>query len=336
MDWNWPPPESPDYIYSFSSQIANGQGYQNAGPYIPYSSFTSENIAQGKFESPETDQYALGYEHQIGSNMSLGLQTLYKETKNEIGFEILGDGVYDMVPYTDPETGQVIMLASVLEQPTLRKGNCPGVGSLAPRGACYGSEYKGAFLTFNRRYSNGWSLMGSYSWSESTGISPRPLGQSQGNPLYGSLDGSDPNNHINSEQLLQGDRGNVLQLHGRVDLPWELHATGIFTLQNGRPYARLARAPGGTLEQGSFGAGFIVEPASDSQRLPSQTVLDFGLGRRFKIGGRSSINIDLLLFNVFNEDANDFWDGTDYAQGRFTPTDFVLPRRLMVKLGLDF
>ncbi len=40
--------------------------------------------------------------------------------------------------------------------------------------------------------------------------------------------------------------------------------------------------------------------------------------------------------NVLNEDANEFWDGSDYARGTFTPTNRILPRRLMVKLGLNF
>ena len=335
-NWNWPPPGVPDFIYSFSSQVASGQGFQNAGPYIQYDSFTSDNIAPGVFDSPETDQYALGFEQQIGRHMSLGLQTIYKESKNLLGFEILGDGVYEMVPYTDPPTGQVIMLASILERPTIRKGNCPGVGSLAPPGACYATDYRGAFITFNKRYSNGWSLMGSYTYSESKGLHPRPLSQSQGNPLYGGLEGSDPNNHINSEQLLQADRRNMLQLHGRVDLPWQFYGTGILTIQDGRPYARRARPPSGTLEQGSFSSGFIVVPANNQQRLPSQTILDLGLGRKFPIGNGVSFNVDLQLFNVLNEDANEFWAGGDYARGVFTPTNRILPRRLMVKLGLNF
>ena len=335
-NWNWPPPGVPDFIYSYSSQIASGQGYQNAGPYIEYDRFTSDNIAPGVFDSPETDQYALGFEHQIGRHMSIGIQTIYKESKNLLGFEILGDGVYEMVPFTDPVTGQVIMLASILERPTVRKGNCPGVGSLAPPGACYATDYKGAFVTFNKRYSNGWSLMASYTRSESKGLHPRPLSQGQGNPLYGGLEGSDPNNHINSEQLLQADRKNMLQVHGRVDLPWDLHVTGVLTIQDGRPYAQRARAPSGLLEQGIFYSGFIVVPANDDQRLPSQTILDLGLGRKFPVGDQVSLNIDLQLFNVFNEDANEFWDGSDYARGTLTATNRILPRRLMVKLGVNF
>ena len=49
-----------------------------------------------------------------------------------------------------------------------------------------------------------------------------------------------------------------------------------------------------------------------------------------------SLNIDLQLFNVFSEDANEFWDSSDYVRGTLNATNRILPRRLMVKLGLNF
>ena len=110
----------------------------------------------------------------------------------------------------------------------------------------------------------------------------------------------------------------------------------MLTIQDGRPYARRARAPSGLLEQGTFYSGFIVVPANDDQRLPSQTILDLGLGRKFPVGDQVSLNIDLQLFNVFSEDANAFWDSSDYARGTLNATNRILPRRLMVKLGLNF
>ena len=42
---------------------------------------------------------------------------------------------------------QVLFLADVVEQPTTRKSNCPGAGSLAPPGECYGLDYEGLVLS---------------------------------------------------------------------------------------------------------------------------------------------------------------------------------------------
>jgi len=41
--------------------------------------------------------------------------------------------------------------------------------------------------------------------------------QTQQTPFYGSTEGSDPNDHINADQLAQGDRGHVLQILGNLD-----------------------------------------------------------------------------------------------------------------------
>ena len=44
--------------------------------------------------------------------------------------------------------------------------------------------------------------MASYTLSDSTGFSPTPLAQDQGNPAWSSQNGRDPNNWINAEQAL--------------------------------------------------------------------------------------------------------------------------------------
>ena len=84
-------------------------------------------------------------------NLAIGILAVFKESENLIGWEILPDGVYEPVDFVDPVTGQVLSLVSIIEQPTTRKGNCPGAGSLAPPGACYGSEYEGVVLSLTGR-----------------------------------------------------------------------------------------------------------------------------------------------------------------------------------------
>ena len=99
-------------------------------------------------------------------------------------------------------------------------------------------QYKGATLTFNKRYADGWGLMASYTWSDSTGFSPTPLAQDQGNPAYSSQNGRDPNNWINAEQELQNQRRHALQVQGNFDLPWKLFGTVVYRYLSGKPYNR--------------------------------------------------------------------------------------------------
>ncbi len=330
-NWYAPPPDAPSYLYEFSSSLD--------GPWTPFFLFEqSGTTIDPDLEAPETDQFTLGFERQIGDHLALGIQGIYKETKNLIGFEILGDGVYEMVPWANPFTGEVIQLASILVQPSIRKGNGPGAGSLAPPGTQFNQDYLGVVLSMDKRYSNGWSLQASYTWSDSEGFLPRPLSQDQGNPFYTSSEGRDPNNWINAQQALQNEREHVLQAQALFDLPWKLRVTVIYSFLSGKPFNRQVRV-GSSVSASPLNQGnqrIIAIPASSANRLPDQNVLDLALGRRFEIGA-TELKFDLQLLNAFNADPHDGWQTLIVPQGsRFVPDDYIAPRRWMLRLGLSF
>ncbi len=330
-NWYAPPPDAPSYLTEFSTSPD--------GPWEESS--LSEQLGttvDPDLRAPETDQFTLGYEFQAGKNYTIGVQGIYKETKNLIGWEILGDGVYEFLDWTNPFTGEIIQLASIIEQPSTRKGNGPGAGSLAPPGTKYNQKYEGAFVSVRRRHADGWSLQGSYTWSNSEGFLPRPLSDTQGSPFYAGGEGRDPNNWINAEQALQNEREHVIQFQGNFDLPWKLSGTVIYSYLDGKPFNRQFRAGAASsatpLEQGA--QGVIVIPASSDNTLPAQSVLDLALGRRFELGS-AVLKTDLQLFNVFNEDSHDWWEDLQLpVDGEYIPDGYIFPRRLMVRLGLSF
>ncbi len=330
-NWYTPPPDAPSYLYEVSSS--------RDGPYTPFFLFEQDSTTvDPDLRAPETDQLTLGYEHQIGAHYTLGIQAIYKDSKNLIGWEILGDGELESVPWTNPFTGEVVQLASILVQPSTRKGNGPGPGSLAPPGARYEQEYKGAFVHFARRYADGWSLRASYTWSDSEGFLPRPLSQSQGAPFYTASEGRDPNHWINAQQALQNEREHVFQLQGTFELPWKLVGTAVYSFLDGKPFSRQVRVGAGSssspLAQGT--QEVIALPAGSEQRLPSQSVLDLSLGRRFFVGS-AELKLDVQLLNTFNEDAHDAWETLEVPPGSFfQPTDFLMPRRFVLRLGVGF
>ena len=108
----------------------------------PFRIFTSTTSIDGPYEltfeqpwtgagvdpdinPPRTLQYSLGYEQQFGETMSAGVTYVYKDTKDLIGWEIIG-GDWEQVPFTDPVTGtQYTLLSNVGAPPTLRKGTHP-------------------------------------------------------------------------------------------------------------------------------------------------------------------------------------------------------------------
>jgi outer membrane receptor protein involved in Fe transport len=332
-NWNYPPPEAPPALY-----------FPCEGP--PPTTCDSEpgfviDVAQigvdPDLDPPKSTQFALGAERQITSTMAAGIELVYRETEDLIGWEILDDGIYEPVLFVDPFTGREYTLLNICDDgcraPTIRKGNRPGAGSLAPENE-YSSEYKAAILTFRKRPSNGWSLQGSYSWSRSEGLTPRPRLQTQGDPFYATLSGSDPNEWLNSKQLLQADREHMFRLQGNVDLPWTMELTGTLNWQSGRPYNRQFQVTG-LLDQGA--TTIILDPNSDDRRLPSTFVLDLGLGKRWKLGDRVTLKTDLQVLNVTNEDAHQFWVSQVLDEGEsYVKDSFVYPRRGMIRIGIEF
>lgn len=326
-NWDYPPPAvPPTQLFVLDTET---------GEYVLVFEETIADFAiDPDLEAPRTLQYALGVERQLGDAWAAGIQLLYKDTDELVGWEILGDGVYTPVEFVDPVTGRTFTLVEFDSEgaPTRRKGNRPGDGSLAPPGAEYEQEYRAAIVSLERRFAGGWSLLGSYTWSESEGLIPRMLSQDQFNPFYGSREGSDPNHFINARQLLQADREHMLRLQGTYELPWKMELTAVVNLQSGRPFSRQQRVP---LAQGL--TEFIVEPASDDNRLPSTALVDLGVGKRFQLSSGVELKLDAQVFNLLNDDSPQYWESLVVGPGgRFTGSDFVLPRRVMLRLGLEF
>ena len=244
-----------------------------------------------------------------------------------------------MIPWTNPFTGEVEELANIIEQPGTRKGNRPGDGSLAPPGQKYEFDYKGAFVSFNKRYANGWSMMGSYTWSKTNGFLPTPLTQDHGDPQYSSQDGRDPNNWINADQRLQNDREHMLQLQANFDLPLKLRGTAVYSYLSGKPYNRQLDVGAGS-SQTPLNQGIqkvIAIPATGDVRKPNHNVLDIGLGRGWKAGKRATIETDVYLLNAFNDSAHDWWATLVVPEdSNFVPDGYIWPRRLMLRLGVRF
>jgi outer membrane receptor protein involved in Fe transport len=325
-NWNYPPPGAPPIeVYYLNEETGEYDifGWDSQFAYV----------VDPDLVAPRSLQYSLGFEQQIGSNIAIGAQVVYKDTEDLIGWENMGDGRYEEFPFTDPFTGNEYILWNQIRQATYRKGNEPGV-TANPNANEYWQEYSGLLLTFKKRMSHNWSMMGSYTLSESKGLIPRMLQDYQFNPFYYSTEGADPNNYINAEQLLQGDRRHMLNLQATFLLPWGMNAGTMVTLQSGRAYSRQTDV---WLEQGR--TTVIMEPGNDGQRFPSQAIIDLSLGKGFNLGGGVLFNVDLQLYNLLNDDAWDYWENLSIQEGeRFVPDAayYMLPRRLQIRVGVEF
>ena len=203
-----------------------------------------------------------------------------------------------------------------------------------PRTIAYEQDYHGATVTFGKRYSNDWSLMGSYTWSKSEGLSPRPWYQAQNNPFYGSTVGQDPNSYLNARGFLQADRPHMLRIQGVWRLPYDImFSTGI-NIESGKPYNRQIRVFG--FNQAT--PRVIMAPSGGDDvsvggtlRRPTQKNIDLMVGKRFYMGDRAHLRADLTIYNLLNDDADLFMQDLRLQD----PDDDVHPEHVDASAPVD-
>ena len=328
--WYYPPPGRGNsevwFVYPYQFRVSSA-------PAAPADQLLAPGV-----KNPFTDQFSASFDQQFGSDIAIGAQFVYKHSDDIIGWQIEGDGTCKQFLWDDPwttNTKEQIPLCEVTKEPTRHKGNGPGPGSLAPNDT-YHMYYRGAILTFKKRYSHGWDLMASYTYSKTEGINPLPhdagsLGQ--GLPTFSSDEGSDPTDWYNAYHLQQGDRTHMFRLQSNVDVGWGLRASGVLNWQSGRPYMRLANVVGPT----TGAALTVTADASDSLRMPSQTILDLALQKTFKLGGDVTLDLGLQLLNALNDDAVEYYSSWVLFPGQnFEPSSWVAPRRLVIRAQIAF
>lgn len=336
-NWDAPPVDPPPYQLYWLPNYTFANGDISDRELI-FEALGSEKGFDDDLKAPRALQYTLGVEHQLHRDYSVGVQGVYKSTKNLVGWEWTG-GVWDQVPYTDPFSGNQYTLWSLVENPLLFKGNQPGAN---PTGVTdpYWQKYWGLILTFNKRMSDNWSMQASYTLSKSWGLIPRMLTDSQFNPFYGSGDGSDPNNLINANQRLQADRPHMFRLAGTVRLPGDIDFSGVINIQSGRAYNRQIRVGG--LGQGTVRV--IMDPAgTDSSaaqfgnlRYPTEKRVDLSFAKILNVGDLD-IKLDAQVFNVLNEGTYTLNETLILQPGdEFVRGDYFWPRRLMIRAGFAF
>ena len=299
-------------------------------------SITADELVQPEnLLAPRSFHYTAAYEREIGNNMSVGVQYVHKYTDRMVGWSILG-GQYETVEWADPYTGAPMTLLNQVSQPTLVKGNHPG--DFPGAADTYEQTYDGVIFSFAARDVGLWNIQGSYTYSRSEGLIPRPWFESQNNPFYGSGTGQDPNSYLNlnSGQRLQADRPHMARIQGVLFLPYDLVLAANANFESGKPYSRQVRAAGVTEQQAQ---NIIVELAGSRDELnhPFLWLLDLRFGKRLRVGD-VELKVDAWLYNALNSTASIGVSSQrlETPGESFIPDAWVEPRRLMIMAGFVF
>jgi hypothetical protein len=176
-------------------------------PNIPsFAAFDTDYIP-GSATSPWTLQTSIGAQREVFTDLSVSADVVYVKGYDAIRLKYLNPVIPGtLVERPNPDRGQDI--------------SCESGGK---------SDYKGLFLTLNKRYSHGWSLYASYTLSSAKGDTDREEGDAR--PWT-----NDPDCWERAYGRMRNDARHKLTASGTVDLPLGFQASGIFYYRSAYPW----------------------------------------------------------------------------------------------------
>ncbi len=287
------------------------------------------------YRAPYNDQVIVQLEQQLIPNLGLQVNYVYKNGHDYPGW-VDTTGQYAQVPYVDSKgaeaTNQTVMVYQLLtpvDQSVFSMTNMPGLYT----------RYHGATFVVTKRMANRWQGTFSLVLSKSTGRLPSSnrsptSGQEEIPRSFGRFpDG--PNDLVNTDGRLIGDRPVVGKVQFLYQLPLGVLVSTNIQHQTGRPWARQIRVSGlGFASSPTIDA----EPLDGSRRVPSLNLVDLRLQKSFRLnsgGVQADVFADIL--NLTNADTAEgiiSMLGTSTAFG--APSSFTYPRRAMLGAKIRF
>ena len=281
---------------------------------------------------PHTDQYSIGLDREVGERLAVSVAYIRKDGRDFIGWNEVA-GVYRTEPVTLTD-GRVVQVQRLISPSSARRFRLTNPDN-------YSLTYNGLVIAVDRRRSRGWQVFGSYTLSKAYGLQPSSgttaagaqvatVGSPPGLFAPGVTFGQDPNDLTNAGGRLPNDRPHMLRIMTSIDVP----RTGFVVAANlqhltGKPWAKTIVNPDDALRR------VLIEPRG-TQRLSSQTVLDFRVSRAFRLGGTGRVELRLDVLNALNDTAEesirtDVYNDAAVGQANI----FIDPRRAMVSVRLE-
>jgi Carboxypeptidase regulatory-like domain len=276
------------------------------------------------FENPYTDQYILSFEHQLSDRIGVAVNGVYKKWDNQSAWRDIG-GRYATVTRT--AEGQTFTLQQ------LTSGAASRIFQLTNRDEME-AKYRGVHFQVNKRMSNRWQATVGLTLSKAEGrlgaSNARSTALTNANSTAGVF-AQNPNDLINSDGLLIGDRPVLFKSQLVYEVGWGVTAAANYMYQSGRPWGQEVRFTG--LVPGA--TRVLFEPFNGDRRVGALNGLDLRLEKALRFRGTAEGAVFGDFLNILNNDGYENVIARLSTTATFgVPTRFVLPRRLM--LGAKF
>jgi hypothetical protein len=314
--------------YTWNDRNGDGQFQPGEQGTLLSRGIAAQNLIDPDLKHPYTDEFTVGVEKEIGKDLAATATFAYRKGNRlqesvDIGIPF---SAYSPVTVTDPgpdgragtaDDGGPFTVFNL--DPAFRGRNQRMLTN--PDGN--DSTYKGVELTLQKRLSDNWQALVSYTYNDT-----EAYGNSAGAEAF-TANGifENPNSLINARGVGQWDRTNQLKLLGTYFAPWGVRISGVLRYQTGAPFARTFTVAG--LNQGTITV--LAEPFG-AERLPNVTTGDITFAKSFKVG-RGNLEGSVDVFNIAN--ANDVTSLNVSSGSRYNQVlNFLSPR--VVRFGVRY
>jgi outer membrane receptor protein involved in Fe transport len=295
-------------------------------------SFDNTNLSvDPEFKAPYTDQFVVGLERELVKNVGVSLHYTHKRGRDYGAWEDVG-GQYVPTTYIDSEgvdaTGQPITVFELINDPGDRRFVLTNPGEMFTR-------FNGGILQVTKRMADNWQLVSSLVVGKSEGrIGSSAARRTPIDSQFGTAStfGRNPNDFVNSDGLLIGDRPVQFKTQLVVQLPHGFLVGANYTYQKGRPWGRTVR-----VADLGLSTTIRAETLDGSRRVADWNLLDVRLQKEFRLGGGAHVGVFADVLNAFNDDANENIESQLGTADNFgKPSRFLLPRRAMLGARIRF
>ncbi|HEX3579836.1 MAG TPA: carboxypeptidase regulatory-like domain-containing protein [Thermoanaerobaculia bacterium] len=345
------------------SELLRFYGSNYIDPLHPNSPISNTRVDYGT-KAPKTDELILGFDHELMSDFSVGMNFTYRHYTDLVGTryeKTQGAGDYYtradwVVSTTHPTAGGTFTQPAANGGATITLPTVPVYviksGVPAPSFAVisnlpgYTQKFEGVELTATKRMSHKWMFRGNASWNSytehcSAEAFPNPT------PYIGNC----PGGQVAPRSAGSGAFGNVFinsrwnfNLTGLYQLPWDINLGGSLSARQGYPAVWRDQVRGI-----NGGLTYVVNFAPNRQEVILQPVgttrfdnvyeFDLRAAKDFRFMNRVGLTLSADLFNVPNQrtvlqrNTRLFTSGASFAAGD-TITEIQSPR--IWRLGAKF
>lgn len=236
---------------------------------------------------PHRNEWTVGAAHELIPNLEVTLTWIQRREHDPITDVELGIP-FDYYHFVDrPDPGRDGVLGTTDDRTiTVYNQNLPVLTSQQQQqnDDRVAQRYKGFEVTAEKRYSNGWMLLGGYTWSR-TEVDRTSV--------------TNPNNaFVNASGRPGIDRTHNFKVTGSYLLPWDIQFGANFRLLSGEPVTRTVPLSG--LNQAGTGTVTVNAEPRGSVLLSWLPTLDLRIGKIFRFGTHM-FEVDVDTYNLTNE-----------------------------------